>query len=433
MLDNISLALQSLRSNKMRALLTMLGIIIGIGAVIAIKTVGNSLTNSVTDSFSGYGISNITVYLTQKESGTSSTAQDTDNGVQIRMFQDTTPRESDLFTDAMLEEYRANFPTNVSCIELTESVGSGTRAKDATPTENTTATVMGVNDDYFTGESVEILYGRAIQNDTDAGRRVCVVSDQFVTDCMTGTAEQAIGKSINLTINKSPYTFYIVGVYHYDDSTSLAMNLSSDDVTTNLYLPLSTAQKMNNNTAGGYSSFTVVCSADTDSAAFLNITKAFFQTYYTRNDSWTADAQSLESLISTITSMLNTISLAISAIAAISLLVGGIGVMNIMLVSITERTREIGTRKALGAPQNAIRMQFIVESVVICLVGGVIGILVGLALGGGASQLLGYAAHPDAATIAIAVGFSMAIGVFFGYYPANKAAKLDPIEALRYE
>ncbi|MCI2047362.1 MAG: ABC transporter permease [Faecalibacterium sp.] len=433
MLDNISLALQSLRSNKMRALLTMLGIIIGIGAVIAIKTVGNSLTSSVTDSFSGYGISNITVYLTQKKTDDSETIQDTDDGVQVRMFQDSTPRTSDLFTDAMLEEYRANFPDNIACIELTESAGSGTRPKDAKPTENTTATVMGVNDDYFTGENVEMLYGRAIQNTTDAGRRVCVVSDRFVSDCMSCTAEQAIGKSIDLTINKSPYSFYIVGVYHYDDSTSLAMDMStSDDVTTNLYLPLSTAQTMDGS-AGGYSMFTVVCTAQTDATAFLNITKAFFQTYYTRNDSWTADADSLQSLISTITSMLDTISLGISAIAAISLLVGGIGVMNIMLVSITERTREIGTRKALGAPQNAIRMQFIVESVVICLVGGMIGILVGLALGGVASKLLGYAAHPDAATIAIAVGFSMAIGVFFGYYPANKAAKLDPIEALRYE
>ena len=120
-------------------------------------------------------------------------------------------------------------------------------------------------------------------------------------------------------------------------------------------------------------------------------------------------------------------------IASISLLVGGIGVMNIMMVSVTERTREIGTRKALGAPASAIRMQFITESVILCLIGGFIGIVLGLALGTVLSNVVGYAAKPSIAAILIAVGFSMAIGVFFGYYPANKAAKLDPIEALRYE
>ena len=155
--------------------------------------------------------------------------------------------------------------------------------------------------------------------------------------------------------------------------------------------------------------------------------------YYTRNDSWTVSASSLASLLDSMTSMMNTVSLGISAIAALSLLVGGIGVMNIMMVSVTERTREIGTRKALGAPASAIRMQFITESVILCLIGGFIGIVLGLALGTVLSNVVGYAAKPSIAAILIAVGFSMAIGVFFGYYPANKAAKLDPIEALRYE
>ena len=131
--------------------------------------------------------------------------------------------------------------------------------------------------------------------------------------------------------------------------------------------------------------------------------------------------------------MLSTISLGISAIAAISLLVGGIGLMNIMTVSVTERTREIGTRKALGAPNSAIRWQFITEAVVLCLVGGLIGVAVGVGFGSVLASVMGVSARASLTSILIAVGFSMGIGVFFGYYPANKAAQMDPIDALRYE
>lgn len=138
-------------------------------------------------------------------------------------------------------------------------------------------------------------------------------------------------------------------------------------------------------------------------------------------------------MISSMTDMLSTISLAIAIIAGISLLVGGIGVMNIMLVSITERTREIGTRKALGATNGSIRLQFIMESVVICLIGGFIGIVLGITLGAVAAGFMGYAASPSVTGIFFSVSFSILIGIFFGYYPANKAAKMNPIEALRYE
>lgn len=155
--------------------------------------------------------------------------------------------------------------------------------------------------------------------------------------------------------------------------------------------------------------------------------------WYGSNESFEINAMSMESVIESMTEMLSTVSLAIAAIAGISLLVGGIGVMNIMLVSITERTREIGTRKALGAANGSIRLQFIMEAVVICLIGGAIGILLGIGIAAAATSLMGYAVSPSVPGILLSVSFSVFIGVFFGYYPANKAAKMNPIEALRYE
>lgn len=155
--------------------------------------------------------------------------------------------------------------------------------------------------------------------------------------------------------------------------------------------------------------------------------------WYGSNESFEINAMSMESVIESMTEMLSTVSLAIAAIAGISLLVGGIGVMNIMLVSITERTREIGTRKALGAANGSIRLQFIMEAVVICLIGGAIGILLGIGIAAAVTSLMGYAVSPSVPGILLSVSFSVFIGVFFGYYPANKAAKMNPIEALRYE
>lgn len=155
--------------------------------------------------------------------------------------------------------------------------------------------------------------------------------------------------------------------------------------------------------------------------------------WYQNNDSFEISAMSMESVIESMTEMLSTISLAIAAIAGISLLVGGIGVMNIMLVSITERTREIGTRKALGATNGSIRLQFIMEAIVLCMAGGFLGIILGIGIAAVATNMMGYAVSPSVTGIVLSVSFSVFIGVFFGYYPANKAAKLNPIEALRYE
>ncbi len=428
MFENVRLALSSLRSNKMRALLTMLGIIIGIGSVIAIVTVGESLTGSITDSMSGLGANNLTVALTQK-----STDRGFDQGsVAVRMFGPSAPAAEDLITNEMIEEYRDTFGDQVAAVELTQNMGTGTVTSGS---DSATLNLLGVNGEYFTAEDVDVQYGRAPQ-DSDGERQVALVSDRFLKDAFGGSISpiNAIGQKFQLKATGSLYDFYIIGVYHYDEEEdgNISLTGSSDEVTTTLYMPLQTAKKLAKADAG-YQSLTVVGAGDVDQDQFMADTKSFFASFYTRNQSYTVDVSSLASLLETMTSMLGTVQTAISAIAAISLLVGGIGVMNIMLVSITERTQEIGIRKALGAPASAIRSQFIVEAVIICLIGGLLGVALGVGLGALGAHLMGYSARASVSAIVLAVGFSMAIGLFFGYYPANKAAKMNPIDALRYE
>ena len=418
--DNIRLAFSSLWANKLRALLTMLGIIIGIGSVIAIVTLGDSLTGSITDSLQGFGINNITVSLQRKSEDAETT------GGAVRMFGMENPSSEDLFTNAMIEEFRTAYPDEIYAIALSQSLGSGQVQQDDTTVQ---VTAMGVNEEYALANNVNLLHGRFVK-DSDGERQIAVVSDVFCESVFGTSGASVLGQEFELSVNGQLLRFYVAGVYEYDDDGFVSM--TGSDPVTELYLPLEAAQKLSGGETG-YQSFTVVASTDTDTTAFLEQVESFFASFYTRNESYTATASSMESMLEEMTSMLNTVKLAISAIAAISLLVGGIGVMNIMLVSITERTREIGTRKALGAPGFAIRMQFITEAVVICLVGGALGVALGVGLGAAGAGLLGYAAKPSLTAIGLAVGFSMLIGVFFGYYPASKAAKMDPIDALRYE
>ena len=424
--ENIRLALFSLKANKMRALLTMLGIIIGIASVIAIMTVGNSLTTTVTDSMSSMGANNITVGLQQKEQE----EEVTDEGMS---FEGRKPmkvaEESDYFTTEMLENYCETYADSIIALSASETLGSG-QILDGNLYAN--VAVTGTSLGCFAANDTTLLTGRMFsEKEVDESAKVALISNKAVDNMFAGDIEAAIGSVIQISVNEQYHNFTVVGVYEYEQSMMGFSSSSDKDVTTNCYIPLRTAKEINHTT--GYSQFTVVTAAEVDPDDFAEDTEQFFNVYYRNNRYFEVSAFSMASIVETMSDMLSTITTAIAVIAGIALLVGGIGVMNIMLVSITERTREIGTRKALGAPNSSIRLQFIVESIVICLIGGIIGIILGVALGIGFANFLGTSAVPSIESIIISLSFSMAIGVFFGYYPANKAAKMDPIDALRYE
>ena len=418
--ESVRVSLEGLRANKMRSLLTMLGIIIGIAAVIGILTVGNGLTGSITGSMSSLGATNITVFLQEKAGGM---------GGMETLLGVASPEEEDLITDEMLEALRQRYGEAVAGISVSASAGSGV-ARDGRLYANVSLTA--INEEYLAVNNTDLLAGRTIrQEDLDGRRSVCVVSDRLVENLYQGDADAALGDEVRVELNGEYQSFRIVGIYEYDASMSISFS-AEEDVTTSLYIPITTANHLTGSPEG-YSTVTVQASAGTDSAAMAQSIREFLSRYYANNEDYGVSAMAMSTMVESMSAIMDTLSIAISVIAGISLLVGGIGVMNIMLVSVTERTREIGIRKALGATNNDIRIQFVVESVIVCLIGGVIGILLGAVLGYVGSSLLSEACLPRPSYIALAVGFSMAIGVFFGYYPANKAARLDPIEALRYE
>lgn len=425
--ENIKMAFQALLANKMRALLTMLGIIIGIGAVIAIMTVSSSLTNSITDSFQEMGANNITVGLKQTSTETETRSNGLKFGAASRNF---SVDEEDLITDEMLSKLKKQYSDKIDAIGISESIANGT-IHDGGNTAN--IAITGINEEYFSSSDVTLLAGRHLTNaDVEGKKRVIMISDKAVEQIFSGNYETALTQKIQVDMDGVYEQYYVVGVYKYETNNSFSSS-SDEDITTTAYIPISTGKEQIH-ADEGYQQFTVVTKSGMESVSeFATEIESFFAPYYSTNDEYQVSTTTMESMTESMSEMIGTVSIAISFIAGISLLVGGIGVMNIMLVSITERTREIGTRKALGAKNSSIRFQFIIESMILCLIGGVFGILVGFILGAIAASLLGYGATVPVVAIVVAVAFSMVIGIFFGYYPANKAAKMDPIEALRYE
>ena len=424
--ENILLAIAGLKSNVMRALLTMLGIIIGIASVIAIMTVGNSITVMVNTTMQDMGVNNLTVGVSAQSTSEETTRTGMHFGAGNRRSLD----DDDKISQDMLDDFESEYADNIKYTLLNTNVGQGTAEQGS---NYAYVTVVGYNEDYMDYNDITIVDGRTfVSKDYSNAEKVCIVSDYYVNNMYDGDTSAIIGQPIEISLNGSYYTYYVVGVYEYE-----ASSFSSDsvyDTRTELYIPYETARNQLHTTNDGYESFTLVTTIDTDSEAFATTVEDFFNIkYYSNNDDYEISVTSMASMLDEMNEMIAMIELALGIIAGISLLVGGIGVMNIMLVSITERTKEIGTRKALGATNGSIRLQFITESVVICILGGIVGIILGVVLGSVAVTYMGYEASVSVVSVVVAVAFSMFIGVFFGYYPANKAAKLNPIDALRYE
>ena len=415
--ENISLALAGLKSNKMRAFLTMLGIIIGIGSVIAIVSIGNAITGTFMKTMSSMGAGTIYGYVAQRDNDSIYTQMMGHSADEIP--------DGERLTEDQIENMKESFSDKIKNVAVWEKAGS-TQVKNGRKYAN--INLYGINSGFLDVQNIEIASGRILSDkDVSARRNIAVVSDKLASNLFPH--ENPLGKTVDVDTDKITGSFTIVGVYK-----SEGMNMgaaSGKDIATNFYIPVGIVKQTAKYQS--YDNFELKINDVENSDVFSKRLQTYFDRIYKNNTKYKCSIYNEEDMLSKVSSTLNVISIAIAAIAAIALLVGGIGVMNIMLVSVTERTREIGTRKALGARSGHIKMQFIVESVIICVIGGIIGVIFGLLLAWGGTSLMHAEFSVSVPVIFISVGFSMLIGIFFGYYPAKKAAGLDPIDALRYE
>lgn len=432
----IRLAFRNIGVNKLRSVLTMLGIIIGISAVITITTIGNSLKLTISRTMSDLGGASL-IY------GSLDAVIPEDDLDWV--WPDMTP--DDMISDELLDSYKKAFEGRITAV-LTNEYYSGGSIENGKG--RAVCDVQGISGSYLSASKTKLLSGREItERDNENKKYTAVVSDIFARSLFGD--KNPIGEQIDLPLSADvSHTFTIVGVYEYDAKLfgELDTSVPEEERSTIVFVPIRTAAAaLGQESAYSYLEF--MAAEGEDPAVTAADTADFFNEYYrAHNPTWEFSCFDMSSELGVINTVLNVVTLAISIIASISLIVGGVGVMNIMLVSIVERTKEIGIRKALGARNSSIRAQFLTEAVIICLIGGVLGILIGIVNGFLLAKIGGYlletfytdyvgiltiTIQPSPFAIGISVFFSMAIGILFGYYPANRAAKLSPITALGYE
>ena len=392
-------AFQNIWNNKFRTFLTMLGIIIGVTAVIVIVGLGNGLTQSIRSSFSSMGTNVLSVQIMGLGSRT----------VTVQQMYDIVDSHPEVFTGI-------SPTTTLNC-----TVKAGTTTYETT-------SVKGVSETYLDMMNRSLAQGRGLTYvDISDNKKVCVVGDYIAS---TGYGGNAIGQTIKLGSEK----FTIVGVLKAEVSDVNNQPYSNDDM---IFVPYTTVQRISK-TVG--SSYGIVLVSDDLATQGKNILVEAIEGILHSEDGYYIT--SLSEMLEQMTTIINMVVGVLTAIAAISLLVGGIGIMNIMMVSVTERTREIGIRKALGAKERTILGLFVTEAATTSALGGVLGIGLGYLISAVVNQILPMlmassgmemSVTPSIDSVAAAFGISVGIGVLFGYLPAKRAARLNPIEALRYD
>ncbi|MCR4833882.1 MAG: ABC transporter permease [Butyrivibrio sp.] len=391
--QSFKMSIQNIKGNKMRSFLTMLGIVIGVAAVIGLITLVQGVSDQILSEFSGLGAGTISV-----------------NAIGTAMKSGLT--NNDIETLKQIDGVSGISPT----VSLNSTAVMNNEVYDK-------VTVEGKAVVYFL-ENDAIDSGRAFSEaDMDGNSRVCIVDETFIKKVLQG--QQVIGNTVRI----GGYEYLIVGISKADNSIFSQLSDSSDSDGTVL-IPYKNALRMSGKE--NIQSFEVYIEEGYSTSDVENSLRTALDAIYNQADN-SYSILNMESLMDTMDSIQGMMSTMLGGIASIALLVGGIGIMNMMLVSVTERTKEIGLRKALGAEPSRIQAQFLIESVVLSVIGGIIGVILGLLIAFIAAMALDSQFAISFSAIALGVGFSLAVGIIFGWAPARRASKLNPIDALRSE